>query len=191
MTLPINKRSFIFFPDGLIFFQAEISVPRDCIYLSHVFGLGCSNSHSVRSQAVDYHLSDIFFPFHSYLHMRESMHTLTLTLQSFRVLSSQPFLGLLQISANRLFVSAEQKECGLTKDPTKQLTQVFEPTCAHARWALRHRLLSVCPSVPKYQKKSHQKKKTYLRNRLTYGQGQRSQEAKVKGQGQRSRSLLM
>ncbi len=39
---------------------------------------------------------------------------------------------------------------------------VFEPTCAHARWAPMHRFLSVCLSVRLYQKlrleKSHSSK---------------------------------
>ncbi len=55
---------------------------------------------------------------------------------------------------------------------------IFEPTCAHARWALLRRLLSVFAKILEEVKGEK-------------GQGQRSQDVKVKGQGQRSRSLLM
>ncbi len=63
---------------------------------------------------------------------------------------------------------------------------IFEPTCAHALWALRRRLLSVClsvcPSVCPSVRENTRKKVT--RKKFI-------SQVKVKGQGQRSRSLLM
>ncbi len=46
-----------------------------------------------------------------------------------------------------IFVLVSVKDHYVTINTIHREFLVFEPTCAHARWALRYRLLSVCLSV--------------------------------------------